>query len=128
MRSPDTARGRQTERFQEGSNTWLPDDLVAHGNLGQFLLDQARYREAEAEFSKAIQLQPEHGSFWVQRGWTYADRGQWNNASADFVKATECKEPDPEAWYSQAMLHLRDGNQDGYRKTCSDMLQRFANR
>src|SRR5262249_42810528 len=45
----------------------VPDDPVAHSSLGQFLLDQARYQEAEAEFSKAIQLQPEHGSFWVQR-------------------------------------------------------------
>jgi tetratricopeptide (TPR) repeat protein len=44
----------------------VPDDPVAHGNLGQFLMDQARYREAEAECSKAIQLQPEHGSFDVQ--------------------------------------------------------------
>ena len=95
-------------------------------DLGKFLEDQARYREAEAEFSEAIKLQPEHGWFWVLRGWAYADRGQWDKASADFIKAAECKEPHEEAWYSRAMLHLRDGNLDGYRSICSDMLERFG--
>ncbi len=125
---------------------------VAHGNFGKYLEDQARYKEAEAELSEAIKLQPEHGSFWmqrgwayadsgqwdrasadfikssfwVQRGWAYADMGQWDKASADFVKATQCKEPDEEAWYSRAMLELRDGTQGRYREVCSDMLQRFG--
>ena len=71
-------------------------------------------------------MRPEHGWFWVLRGWVYADMGQWEKASADFVKATECKEPHEEAWYSRAMLHLRNGNMDGYREICSDMLQRFG--
>jgi WD40 repeat protein/serine/threonine protein kinase/tetratricopeptide (TPR) repeat protein len=119
-------------RFAEAEETYRaalklkPDDPAAHGNLGKFLADQARYKEAVAEFNEAIKLQPEHGSYWVQRGWAYADMEQWEKASADFVKATECKEPDEEAWYSQAMLHLRDGNLDGYRTICSDMLQRFG--
>jgi Flp pilus assembly protein TadD len=114
-----------------------PDHPLAHGDFGAFLAKLhadfgkflgalARYREAEAEFNEAIKLHPEHGSFWVQRGWTHADRGQWEKASADFVKATQCKEPDEKAWYSRAMLHLRDGNLDGYRQICSDMLQGFG--
>src|SRR5262249_44646604 len=52
--------------------------------------------------------------------------GQWDKASADFSKAAECKEPHEEAWYSRAMLHLRDGNLDGYRIMCSEMLERFG--
>ncbi len=129
-----------------------PHDPVAHEDLGKFLEDQARYGEAEAEFNEAIKLLPEHGSFrvqrgwayaatgqwdrgsadfvkssfWVQRGWAYADMGQWDKASADFAKATQFKEPDEAAWYSRAMLHLRDGNLDGYRSVCSEMLERFG--
>jgi Flp pilus assembly protein TadD len=124
----------------------------AHACFGKFLEGQARYPEAEAEFSEALKLQPDHRSFWAQRGWAYADTGQWDEhsadfvkssfwvqrgwayaglgqwdkASADFVKATQCKEPDEEAWYSRALLYLRDGNQGGYREVCSDMLQRFG--
>jgi WD40 repeat protein/Flp pilus assembly protein TadD len=118
-------RFAEAEEAYRAALKFKPDDAVAHGNLGQFLEDQARYQEAQTEFNAAIQLQPEHGSFWVGRGWTYADMGQWEKASADFVKATECQEPDVEAWYSLAMLHLRDGNQGGYRKICSGMLKGF---
>jgi Tfp pilus assembly protein PilF len=127
-----------------------PDDPTVHGKFGDFLADQARYKEAEAEFSEAIKLLPERGSFWVQRGWVYADMGQWDKAVADFVKATrcqeaapdaayarldhftnqyqlaECKRPDQDAWYARAMLYLRDGNQDGYRQICSDMFVQFG--
>jgi serine/threonine protein kinase/WD40 repeat protein/tetratricopeptide (TPR) repeat protein len=125
-------RLRWVGRFPEAEDVYraalqlVPDDPTAHDNLGRFLLDQARYPEAEAEFTKAIQLQPEHGSFWVQRGWTYSERGQWKDAAADFLKAAACKEPDVEAWYAQAMLCLRDGDQGGYRQICRDMLQRFS--
>jgi Flp pilus assembly protein TadD len=103
-----------------------PDDPVAHGNLGKFLEGQARYAEAEAELSEAIRLEPGQGWFWVLRGWVYADLGQWDKASRDFLKAAECKEPHEEAWYSRGMLHLRDGNLDRYRKICKDMLERFG--
>jgi WD40 repeat protein/serine/threonine protein kinase/Flp pilus assembly protein TadD len=128
------------------------DDPQAHGDFGKFLEGQGRYQEAEAEFSEALKLLPEHGSFLVQRGWAYTDTGpwdklsadfvkssfrvrhgwvyadmeQWDKASADFVQATKCKEPDEGAWYSRAMLYLRDGNLSGYREVCLDMLQRFG--
>jgi tetratricopeptide (TPR) repeat protein len=110
---------------EQGNATRILLAAQAREDLGKFLEEQARHKEAEAEFSEAIKLQPEHGSFWVQRGGAYADMGQWDKASADFVEATKCKEPDANAWYSRAMLYLRDGNQGGYREICSDMLQRF---
>jgi WD40 repeat protein/tetratricopeptide (TPR) repeat protein len=103
-----------------------PHNPVVHENLGKFLEDQARYGEAEAEFNEAIRLQPEHGWFRVLRGWVHADSGQWDKASADFIKAAECEEPHEEAWYSRALLHLRDGNLDGYRSMCSEVLERFG--
>jgi eukaryotic-like serine/threonine-protein kinase len=145
-------RVAEAEDAYRAALKFKPDDPAAHADFGRFLEDQARYRQAETEFGEAIKLQPEHGlfrvqrgwafadggqwdkvsadfvksSFWVLRGWAHADRGQWDKASADFVKATQCREPDEEAWYSRAMLYLRDGNLDRYREVCSDMLQRFG--
>jgi tetratricopeptide (TPR) repeat protein len=142
----------EAEDAYRGALKLKSDDPFAHGDFGKFLLDQARYQEAQAEFSEALKLLPEHNSFWVQRGWAYADTGQWDRhtgdffkssflvqrgwahaglgqwdkASGDFVQATQCKEPDEQAWYSRAMLYLRDGNQAGYREVCSDMLGRFG--
>jgi len=60
----------------------------------------------------------------VRRGIVYGDLGQWEKASADFEQAAECKHK--AAWYYKALLCLRDGNLDGYRKVCVDMLQRFG--
>jgi tetratricopeptide (TPR) repeat protein len=104
----------------------MPGDPEAHGNFGKFLEDQARSKEAEAELTEAIRLQPENGRHWVLRGWAYADMGQWDKAFADFLKAAECKEPHPAGWYSRALLYLRDGNLDGYRRMCSEELERFG--
>jgi Flp pilus assembly protein TadD len=80
---------------------------------------------ADASAPKGTKVQ---ALFLVQRGWAHARLGQWDKASADFTKATQCKEPDEAAWYSRAMLCLRDGNQASYREICSDMLQRFGER
>ncbi len=73
----------------------------------------------------AIKLKPENGWSWVERGWNYADVGQWDKASADFVKGTVCKEQQWNAWYSRAMVCLHDGDLDGYRKICAEIIERF---
>jgi tetratricopeptide (TPR) repeat protein len=122
----EQGRHKEAESEYREAIRLKPDDAAMHGDLGRILNDQGRSKEAEAAFSEAIKLQPENEWYWVQRGWAYADLGQWEKASADFVKATECKQPSARAWYSRAMLGLRDGNRDGYRTICADMLQRFG--
>ena len=96
------------------------------GDLADVLEHLARYTDAEAELNEALRLRPEQSWFWVLRGWVYADMGQWEKASADFDKAAGCKEPNEEAWYSRALLHLSNGNLGGYREICLDMLRRFG--
>jgi serine/threonine protein kinase/WD40 repeat protein/tetratricopeptide (TPR) repeat protein len=119
-------------RLAEAENAYraavqhMPDDPDAHEDLAAFLQEHARYAEAEAEFNEAIRRQPERGWFWVQRGWAYMDRGQWDKAWADFRKAAECKEANEAAWHAQALLHLRAGDLNAYRSVCSDMLKRFG--
>jgi tetratricopeptide (TPR) repeat protein len=102
------------------------DDPDFHAALGDALEAQRDCKGAAAAFSEAIKLQPENCWYWVRRGQAYAGLGQWEKASADFTKGTECKQPGAAAWYSKAMLCLHDGNLDGYRKVCADMLQRFG--
>jgi serine/threonine protein kinase/WD40 repeat protein/Flp pilus assembly protein TadD len=119
-------RVAEAEQAYRAALQLVPGDSMVHGSFGKFLEHQGRFKKAVDEFNRAIKLQPEHASFWVQRGSAHAAMGQWEKASADFVKATECREPDEEAWHSRAMLHLRDGDTGGYRKICSDMLQRFG--
>jgi serine/threonine-protein kinase len=89
-------------------------------------MERGQHKEAVAAFSDAIQLEQENGWLWMYRGWAYADLEQWDKASADFVKAQECKPPFDMVWYSRAMVCLHDRDLAGYRQICADLLQRFA--
>jgi tetratricopeptide (TPR) repeat protein len=105
-----------------------PDSDYAHNQLGNALYHWTRYEEAEAEYRVAIRLKPDDPVLHDNRGGALAELGRWEEASAEFIKATQCKtqNADAEHWYHRALLCLRDGNLDGYRKVCSDMLERFG--
>jgi serine/threonine protein kinase/Flp pilus assembly protein TadD len=99
--------------------------LVAPRNiLALALCGQGRYKEAEAPSRTALDLQPGDPVLRVNLGDILAELGQWEKASAEFVIASESNSAP--AWYYRAMLCLRDGNLDGYRTLCADMLRRFG--
>jgi serine/threonine protein kinase/Flp pilus assembly protein TadD len=103
-----------------------PHFAGTRNNLGIILFRQGRYQEAEAEYRAAVRLKPNDPVLLVNRGNALACLGQWEKASAEFLKATACRPLHAGAWYSRAVLCLRDGDRDGYRKVCSDMLGRFG--
>jgi tetratricopeptide (TPR) repeat protein len=94
--------------------------------LGDALFGQGRYKEAEAEYREGIRLKPDDPEPHAALGGFLAELGQWEEASAAFLKGTQCKVPHGRAWYFRALLALRDGDLDGYRKVCADMLLRFS--
>ncbi len=97
-----------------------------HLSLGRLLAAQGKRADAEAEYREAIRLKPDALQPHQWLGELLAERGQWEKASTEFVKATECNGADAYSWYKRAMVYLPGGNLEGYRKTCSDMLERFG--
>jgi tetratricopeptide (TPR) repeat protein len=60
------------------------------------------------------------------RGERRAKAGEWPDALADHLVAL-CREPaDHVLWYHSAVLLLRVGDREGYRRHCRDMLARFG--
>jgi serine/threonine protein kinase len=60
------------------------------------------------------------------RGEGHAKRGEWPDALADYLVAL-CREPaDHVLWCRSAVLLLRVGDREGYRRHCRDMLARFG--
>ena len=54
---------------------------------GTRLADKKQYREAIAEFDKAIELDPELGTAFAARGFAYAELAEVDRAAADIRKA-----------------------------------------
>jgi Flp pilus assembly protein TadD len=61
----------------------------------------------------------------VSRGSVYAELDRWDRAAADFETAIRLGAVDSEVWFFLAMARLAQGDVDGYRKTCADLLPRF---
>jgi WD40 repeat protein/Flp pilus assembly protein TadD len=61
---------------------------------------------------------------WL-RGEAPAAAGRWDEAAAAYDQAVEQCPEDWESWYHAALVHLLRGDADGYRRLCSQALERF---
>ncbi len=61
----------------------------AYNNRGQFLMDQKKYDKAIEDFSKAIELKPNHISAVYNRGNAFMKEQKYDKALEDFNKAIE---------------------------------------
>jgi Tfp pilus assembly protein PilF len=105
----------------EGVATWTHWRQRANAHS-----QRAEWGEAAADYSRAIQLNPDDPDCWSNRGFAHASLGQWDKAAADYAKAAELNENDPLPSYWLALLHLHNGNKDAYRKVCAGMVARFG--
>ena len=70
----------------------LCDDRgLAHRNAG-------RSQEAIAEFTRAIEIEPDYAPPWYHRGWEYQHLGQPEKACSDVDKAVALDPLDYQAW------------------------------
>src|SRR5262249_22236618 len=63
------------------------------------------------------------------RGRAYAQRGDWGRAAADYGLEFDKGPPNgPDLWFELACLRVQVGDAAGYRKLCSQMVERFGKR
>jgi WD40 repeat protein/Flp pilus assembly protein TadD len=100
--------------------TGSEDNSVRLWDVPALLFDVARYRsaaqelasagkgpEAEAEFAKALALQPDEFRTWLDRGHARERRGAWADAFADYARAAKLNPQDWSIAGEQARLHGR---------------------
>jgi tetratricopeptide (TPR) repeat protein len=122
------------------------DYALAHNNLGLALYRQGKLDEAMASYRKALALDPtpayqraldlairdtarqkgEDTEARFRLGVDCARRGSWNEAAIAFDRGLEVDPTNQERWYLAAALHAADGDVDGYRRTCRELLKRFG--
>jgi tetratricopeptide (TPR) repeat protein len=79
----------QSRPVEQGTPGGRPDDAEAYYNRGVAYYDKGLYRQAIADFDKAIRLSPGYAKAYYSRGLAYLDEEQYDWAIADFDKAIE---------------------------------------
>jgi WD40 repeat protein/tetratricopeptide (TPR) repeat protein len=104
-----------------------PDEWLPWARLGYVRGKQSRYEEAEAAYAQALQRKPDVDWCWQERGEVLAEWQQWQRAATALGQSLKL-EPDVPLlnWYKLALVQLRNGDQAGYRKTCTELVSRFG--
>jgi tetratricopeptide (TPR) repeat protein len=97
------------------------------------LIERGRYRELQAawarasdDYTQATELRPEMYQVWAARGRFFLRVGLLDEAAADLDRAFAIHKPsDPALWFFRACLRVYQGDTEGYRRVCADMLEHF---
>jgi tetratricopeptide (TPR) repeat protein len=119
---------RRPQATQTAADYWKLIDVIPSNTGLWTLLWEAYFRSnqwdtALRHYAQAIEQKPEGAFGWFGRGMTFAERGEWEKAAADFSKAAGLKDAPVYVQYYQALLRLRAGDADGYRDICAGMLK-----
>ena len=118
------ARAREIEQAAERMN-----EANAALDSGGLYAHHYRWAKAEAEYTRAAQLRPDHSQVFFRRGALYTSLALWDLAADDYARGFAIREPEtPSQWYSNALLHLVSGDEAGWRRACGRMLEQFQER
>jgi tetratricopeptide (TPR) repeat protein len=105
------------------------EDLQAANRLlerGRFFVDQQRWDDAEAAFTRAIELRPEYATLWSDRGELYRRLGLFELAVRDLDRAFRLQAPERSwVWRFHALLLWNAQDQEGYRDVARRMRVAF---
>jgi tetratricopeptide (TPR) repeat protein len=93
---------------------------------GTYYQNLSQLENAIADYSKAIELDPNNADTHFQIGDACARLGRWDQAQAEIGKAADL---DPgNHWYTfhLTVVQLHAGDLAGYRRVCRQMLKRFG--
>jgi WD40 repeat protein/tetratricopeptide (TPR) repeat protein len=90
------------------------------------------WTQAVADYDRAVELEAvrEMGrdgwKLWYDRGLARVQQGQWDRAAADLSKAAELTPDQDGPTRELALIRLRLGDQEGYRRACATLMERFG--
>jgi tetratricopeptide (TPR) repeat protein len=93
---------------------------------GRTQADFSEWAKAEADFTAALKLRPDHSSAWLARGQLYARLHLWDLAAGDFQNAFKLEDLGSlNSLYCNALLRLRVGDEAGFRGFSYRMMKQF---
>jgi hypothetical protein len=91
---------------------------------GRSHADAGRWSAANADYTRATELEPNYYLVWIERGSLYVRLGLWQLAAADYARAFQLGTPaDSPGWWGVPQLFLYCGDEKTYRQACEQMLR-----
>jgi len=78
-----------------------------------------RYEQAIADFSKAIELEPDKPLPSQNRAACHCELGNWSGAADDLARAVARGAEGHRPWYELALCRAAAENAEGYREACA---------
>jgi serine/threonine protein kinase/tetratricopeptide (TPR) repeat protein len=76
-------------------------------------------------YTLVLEIEPKAGWAYAMRGLDCARLKQWDQAAADYIRATEDRPDNHWWWYGGAVARLGAGDTPGYLRARTEMLRRF---
>ena len=87
-----------------------------------------RWSAVRFHLERTLSADGADGRFYSRRAELYAALGREDQAAADLAQAVARQIDEPETWRRHALFVVRQGDLDSYRRTCRQLLERFADR
>ena len=89
-------------------------------------VDPPQWFAAAFHLSRLLDAEPANWHWYERRAHAKAELGEWPRVVEDSTSAIAHGTANPFSWYLQALAHLQQADNAGYRRTCTDVLRRFA--
>jgi len=103
----------------------MKDLITWHAEAARACEKLGRWDAALFQLERLAVLDPERMDLFARRGRANAETGRWTSAAADFEKVASFAADRYQLWYRHALVRLHLGEQDAYKRTCAEMLDRF---
>jgi WD40 repeat protein/Flp pilus assembly protein TadD len=103
------------------------EDVVAwHAQEAELALERKNWVGAVLHLSRVVAARPDSPDLLFRRAQAHAELDHWREAQRDLSDAIRHEAARPLAWYHLALVHLAQGNLEGYRRNYAQMMTSFA--
>jgi serine/threonine protein kinase/Flp pilus assembly protein TadD len=121
--TPQPPQYDESVRFYTAARAIRPRNPYMAYSIGRALRDKGSFAEAITEFTKAIELKPDHRDAFWGRAYCYSELGQPKSALADCSKVIELHPKLAVAWSSRSVAYTNLGQYDKALADCSKAIE-----